>query len=178
MQQKLRAGLNQHNSRMKFKRLTRPTTFHTVSWVLPVLIAAFSVLQSCTSEKKIYKSDCNNDLTFKRVGFTRLIDSIESYDQQYVEITGTYKESKGQSALFNDSLFVDHSNSHAIWVNFSQDCPLYLTGTRIGLFEFNDGTFTQLNNKTVTLRGKIDVANKGHLGSYRGSIDRVSFVKL
>ncbi len=142
-----------------------------------IVVSAF-IFPSCTSEKKIYKSDCNDDLTFKHVGFTQLIDSIEIYDQQYVEITGTYKESKERSALFNDSLFVDHSNSHAIWVNFSQDCPLYLSGTRIGLFEFNDGKFTQINNKTLTLRGKIDVAHKGHSGSYRGSIDRVSFIKM
>ncbi len=157
--------------RPKCAAVTYKTTF------LLILMGAF-IFPSCNSEKKIYKSDCNSELSFKRVDFTKLIDSIEMYDQQYIEITGTYKESKGQSALVNDSSFVDHSNSHAIWVNFSQDCPLYLTGTRIGLFEFNDGTFTQINNKTVTLRGKIDVAHKGHLGSYRGSIDRVSFVKL
>lgn len=162
---------------MKFTHLKRFVTFYNTSFIFAVFIAVV-ILQSCTSQKKIYKSDCNDGLSFKRVGFTQLIDSIEIYDQQFVEVTGTYKESKDESALFNDSLFVSHSNSHAIWVNFSQDCPLYLTGTHIGLFEFNDGKFTQISNKTVTLRGKIDVAHKGHLGSYRGSIDRVSFVKL
>ncbi|MDB5124684.1 MAG: hypothetical protein JWP94_2813 [Mucilaginibacter sp.] len=162
---------------MKFTHLKRFVTFYNTSFIFAVFITAV-ILQSCTSQKKIYKSDCNDGLSFKRVGFTQLIDSIEIYDQQFVEVTGTYKESKDESALFNDSLFVSHSNSHAIWVNFSQDCPLYLTGTHIGLFEFNDGKFTQISNKTVTIRGKIDVAHKGHLGSYRGSIDRVSFVKL
>ncbi|MDB5130420.1 MAG: hypothetical protein JWR02_169 [Mucilaginibacter sp.] len=158
-----------------------PPKYFSISYNRPflfVIVMAVFVLLSCTSKKKIYKSDCNDNLSFKRLRFSQLIDSIEIYDHQYVEITGTYKESRDQSALVNDSLFVDHSNSHAIWVNFSQDCPLYLTGTHIGLFEFNDGKFTQLDNKTVTLRGKIDVMHKGHLGSYRGSIDRVSFVKL
>lgn len=136
------------------------------------------IFQSCTADKKIYTSDCNDHVAFKHLGFTQLIDSIEKYDQQYVEVTGTYREAKEQSALFNDSLFVDHSNGHAIWINFSQDCPLYLNGTRTGLFEYNDGQFTPINNKTITLRGKVDVRHKGHLGSYRGSIDRVSFIKL
>jgi hypothetical protein len=141
------------------------------------LIGVF-IFQSCKSEKKTYKSNCNDNITFKRVKFSQLIDSIKTYDQQYIEVSGTYEEGRDESALINDSLFVSHSNNHALWVNFSQDCPLYLTGTHTGLFEYNDGKFTQLNNKKITIRGKIDVRHKGHLGSYKGSIDRVSFVKL
>jgi len=136
------------------------------------------VSQSCKSDKKVYQSNCDDGIIFKRIGFTQLIDSINDYDQQYIEVDGTYQEGKEESALVNDSLFVDHSSEHALWVNFSQDCPLYLTGTHKGIFEYNDGKFTQLNNKNITIRGKIDVRHKGHLGSYKGTIDRVSFVKL
>jgi hypothetical protein len=137
------------------------------------------VFQSCKSDKKkVYQSDCDGGITFKHVGFTQLIDSIDDYDQQYIEVDGTYEEGKEQSALVNDSLFVSHSSERSLWVNFSQDCPLYLTGTHKGLFEYNDGKFTQLNNKSITIRGKIDVRHKGHLGSYKGTIDRVSFVEL
>jgi hypothetical protein len=144
---------------------------------LPVFIILFSI-QSCNHEKKIYTSDCNDNLAFKRVTFTRLIDSIQNYDHQYVEVQGTYKEGESESALVNDSLFTDHSNRHALWVNFSQDCPLYLKGTRQGLFEYNNGKFTQINNKSIIIRGKIDVRHKGHLGSYRGQIDRVSYIEM
>jgi hypothetical protein len=136
------------------------------------------VFCACRSDKKIYASNCNDHIAFKRVGFTQLIADVKKYDQQYVEVTGTYKEAKDQSGLFNDSLFVNHSTNRALWVNFSQDCPLYLAGTRTGLFEYNNGQFTQLNNRKMTLRGKIDVLHKGHLSSYRATIDRVSFVKL
>ena len=142
------------------------------------MIVALTVLQSCKHEKKIYTSDCNNDLNYKHVSFTQLIDSIENYDHQYIEVQGTYEEGKEESALVNDSTFVDHSSEHALWVNFSQDCPLYLEGTHKGLFEYNDGKFTQLGSKSIIIRGKIDVRHKGHLGSYRGEIDRVSYVKL
>jgi hypothetical protein len=135
-------------------------------------------LQSCKSHKKIYQSNCDDGISFKRVRFTQLIDSINNYDQQYIEVDGTYVEGKEESALVNDSLFVDHSSERAIWVNFSQDCPLYLVGTRQGLFEYNDGKFTQLNDKSITIRGKIDVRHKGHLGSYKATIDRVSLVKM
>jgi hypothetical protein len=150
----------------------------------PVLTAVFLLmsitfcLQSCKSEKKIYLSHCDDGISFKRVNFTQLIDSINSYDQQYIEVDGTYEEGKEESALVNDSTFTDHSSEHAIWVNFSQDCPLFEAGTHKGIFDYNDGKFSQLNNKSVTIRGKIDVRHKGHLGSYRGTIERVSFVKM
>jgi len=145
---------------------------------IALFITISFVLQSCKSEKKIFQSDCDDEIVFKHVGFTQLIDSIEKYDHQYIEVEGTYHVGKEESALFNDSLFVDHSNRHALWINFSQDCPLYLIGTRKGLFEYDDGAFTQIKTRKVIVRGKIDVRHKGHLGSYRGTIDRISFVKL
>lgn len=145
---------------------------------IPFIITTAFLLQSCSHEKKIYTSGCNSDLPYKHVSFTQLIDSIENYDHQYIEVRGTYKEGNAESALVNDSLFTDHSNAHAIWINFSQDCPLYLQGTRQGLFEYNDGKFTQISNKSIIIRGKVDVRHKGHLGSYRGEIDRVSYIQM
>ncbi|MFI5138545.1 MAG: hypothetical protein ACHQIM_12030 [Sphingobacteriales bacterium] len=160
--------------------VTYKKNFLTIVYKAAILaiVAPAIVFQSCKNEKKVYQSDCNTGVSFQRVSFTRLIDNIEDYDQKYIEVDGTYEEGKDESALVNDSLFVSHSSERALWVNFSQDCPLYLVGTRQGIFEYNDGKFTQLNNKSLTIRGKIDVRHKGHLGSYRGTIERVSFVKL
>jgi len=137
-------------------------------------------LQSCTGNKKFYKSDCDDDKKFKQIGFTQLMDSIAYYDNQYVEVSGEYKQGKGQSALFNDSTFVDHSNSKALWVEFSPECPLYLNGTRIGFFDYdyNDGKLTPVNNKTITIRGIINAKYKGHLNAYKGSIGHISYIKL
>jgi len=146
---------------------------------VPLLCLAVVVfLPSCKHEKKVYQSDCNSDISYKHVSFRNLIDSIQNYDHQYIEVEGKYEEGDAESALVNDSTFVDHSSEHALWVNFSQDCPLYLAGTRKGLFEYNDGKFTVISNKTIIIRGKIDVRHKGHLGSYRGEIDRVSYIQL
>ena len=102
------------------------------------------------------------------------MDSIQWYDQQYVEVTGKYREDKELSALFCDSL----PDNNALWVNFSQDCPLYLKGTHQGLFEYNDGQFTQINNRSITIRGRIDFHNKGSRNDYKATIDRISLVKL
>lgn len=147
---------------------------------LPFLLAiiACCMLQSCKHSKKLYTSECDADKEFVRISFKQLIDSLENYDQQYVEVSGKYEEDKGISALVCDSLFVDHSSKNALWVNFTQDCPLYLSGTHQGLFEYNDGQFTQINDKAITIRGMIDLHNKGGKKKYKGTIDHVSLIKL
>jgi hypothetical protein len=135
-------------------------------------------LQACKSDKMVYNSSCDAGIDFQKINFSKLINNIKKYDGQYVEVSGTYLESKEQSALFNDSLFTDHSNKHALWINFSQDCPLYLKGTHTGLFEPTNGEFVLISNKKIKIRGKIDLHNTGHLGLYKGTIDRVSFVQF
>ena len=138
------------------------------------------LIQSCTGKKIYYKSNCDDSHTFKRIGFSQLIDSLAYYDNQYVEVSGKYQQSKGQSALFNDSTFVDHSAAQALWVEFSPECPLYLTGTRIGFFDYdyNDGKLTPVNNKVIVIRGRINANFKGHLGAYKGSIEHISYIKI
>lgn len=133
-------------------------------------------LQSCKHDPKVYKSNCDLDVNFKPVSFRQLMDSIANFDQQYVEISGRYREDKELSALFSDGS--PASDSDGLWVNFSQDCPLYLTGTHQGLFEYNDGGFTQINNRSITIRGRIDLRNKGSHNKCKAAIDRVSLVKL
>ena len=140
--------------------------------ILPVL------LLSCGKQTKVFESNCNEGIAFKKVEFTELVSHLEKYDKQYVEVNGKYAEGFKQSALFNDSLFADHSLKKALWVDFSQECPLYLTGTRVGLFEYNNGTFTQIDKRYITIKGKINMHNTGYLKQYKGSIDRVSFIKL
>jgi hypothetical protein len=130
-------------------------------------------LGSCQHHHKIFTSNCDLGIHFRQVSFRRLMDSIESFDHQYVEVSGKYREDKELSALFSDNGPI---GSGGLWVNFSQDCPLYLSGTHQGLFEFNDGGFTQINNQFITIRGRIYLHNKN--SKYKATIDRVSLVKL
>lgn len=145
-----------------------------------IFLILVQVLSSCGNNIKEYKSECNDGHTFKRVSFTHLIDSLNFYDKQYVEVSGKYKQDKDESALFNDSLMVDKVGDNALWVDFSQECPLYLTGTRIGFFDYdhNNGQLTPANNMVIVIRGKINYRNKGHLKAYKGTIDKISYVKL
>jgi hypothetical protein len=145
---------------------------------LAAMLCGIIFLSSCKHAQKIYKSNCDAEIPFKQVTFNQLINNLEDYDQQYVEVSGKYIEDKELSALFCDSLLADKSAKNGLWVNFSQDCPLYLSGTHQGLFEYSDGNSTPMNNKSVTLRGKIDMHNKGHQHRYKATIDRVSQVKM
>jgi hypothetical protein len=142
------------------------------------MVLAVLMSQSCKREKRIYKSNCDIDKGFTHLTFKQLMDSIDNYDQQYIEVSGKYEEGKGISALTDDSTIFDRTETGALWVNFSQDCPLYLAGTHRGLFEYNDGRFTQINNKEITIRGVIALRNKGRHKKYKAAIERVSLVKI
>jgi len=136
-------------------------------------------LQACSHSKKVYESNCDDDQTFKRVDFKKLVDSFSNYDNQYVEIKGKFEQDKDMSVLIDDSL-VSKGNRRVLLVDFSQDCPLYLKGTRTGFFDYdtNNGQLTPVNNKTITIRGKINIRNKGKLNAYKGTIEHISYVSL
>jgi hypothetical protein len=95
-------------------------------------------------------------------------------------VSGKYQQGKDESALFNDSLMVDKVGNKALWIDFSQECPLYLTGTHTGFFDYdhNNGQLTPANNATIIIRGEVNYRNKGHLNAYKGTIERISYVKL
>lgn len=157
----------------------RQTFCYFLPAFVPVaILCAVTALSSCKQTKKVYSSDCNVDVNFKHVSFRHLLDSIDKYDRQYVEVSGKYEEDKELSALFCDSTITSGGDNSALWVNFSQECPLYEVGTRKGLFEYNDGQFTLINNRSVTIRGLINLHNKGHQQKYKATIERISLVKL
>ena len=144
-----------------------------------VLIGSLIVLcYACSNSKHTYTSNCDIDQAFKQVTYANLIDSLNFYDGRYVETTGLYIEGKEQSALYSNSNMITAGGNNALWVNFSQDCPLYLKGTQQGFFEYNNGGFTQISNKQVRIRGRIDLHNRGHLNQYRACLDRVSLIEL
>lgn len=142
-----------------------------------LLLLAAILCGGCHSSKKIYMSDCDVSIPFKKVSYTHLMDSLKYYDKKYIEVEGKYEEGKEESALFNDSLYMPKPNG-ALWVNFSQDCPLYLSGTHTGFFQLDGGGYTHINNKKIRIRGRLDLNNRGYQKQYKGCIDHVSFIEL
>jgi hypothetical protein len=146
--------------------------------IFPVLIMAILFCSGCVHKKKLYTSDCSGSTAFKQVAYKNLVDSIRFYDKQYVEVSGKYAEGKNISALVNDSLFTSRESGQGLWVNFTQDCPLYLKGTHRGIFASEDGSNSHLNGRMVTIRGQIDVKVKGHQKAYSATINNVSYIKI
>ncbi|MHB8207220.1 hypothetical protein [Mucilaginibacter sp.] len=142
-------------------------------------VATLLMLQACNHPKKVYESSCDDEHTFKHISFKCLVDSFANYDNQYVEVIGKYEQEKEMSVLIDDSL-VSKGTKKVILVDFSQDCPLFLKATRTGFFDYeaNNGQLTPVNNKTITIRGKINCRNKGHLNAYKGTIEHISYVCL
>src|SRR3569833_705283 len=140
--------------------LPQPRQIFCFCFVLIVAVMLGCTLSSCKHDHKVYKSGCDLGINFKQVSFHQLMDSIQNFDQQYIEVSGKYQEDKDLSALFNDSASCD---SNGLWVNFSQDCPLYLSGSHEGLFEYNDGQFTMLNIGSISVRGGIVLQIMGRL---------------
>ena len=137
-----------------------------------LMLMAF-ICQACSNPtKKIYTSECSPDIKFKQISFVNLIDSVTFYDKQYVELSGTYVEGKHLSALVNDSAFAD--NGHSFWVNFTQDCPLYSSASHEGLFDLGNN----INNHAMTIRGRVELSNKGDQKAYRATINEVSYLVL
>jgi len=135
-------------------------------------------LQSCSHDKKLYKSDCDVEKNFKRISLVNLMDSLPYYDNKLVEVSGKYKQDKDLSALFNEGVFLPRKKNKPLWVEFSPDCPLYLEGTRIGFFDYdyNGGKLTPANNQMIVIHGVINAHYKG--GAFKGSIGRISYIQL
>lgn len=141
--------------------------------LLFLIFTVVAISVGCKHKAHIYISDCDKEAVFKKVSFAHLIDSAAFYNKKFVEVSGKYVEGKNISALVNDSLFIDRTKAQ-LWVNFTQDCPLFLSGTQQGLFSSEDGSFATLNNRRVTLRGRVEKNLKG----YGSTINQVSYLKL
>jgi len=131
-------------------------------------------LASCTREKKIYISGCNDGHEFKRISIANLADSLSFYNNKYVEVSGKYQQDKALSILVGDNA------TSIVAVEFSNECPLYLTGTRTGFFDYdnNNGQLTPANNKIVILRGEVICHKTANVNSYKASISHISYVQL
>jgi len=142
----------------------------TVGVFLIMLLA----LAACKHGDKIYSSDCNDGHDFKRVSLAGLMDSIDFYNNKYVEISGKFYQDKTITILTGDK------KGKEILVEFSNGCPLFLSGSRVGFFDYdnNNGQLTPANNKLVVLKGEIICHTKADVNGRKISISHISYVQL
>jgi hypothetical protein len=61
---------------------------------------------------------------------------------------------------------------------FYAGLPAIPKDKHIGLFETEDGEYNEINNKQMTIRGRIDLQKKGHKEAYGATINEVSYLEL
>jgi hypothetical protein len=156
------------------------SVFTSFTGKLMLVLCMLIIIQGCSDQKKIYQSQCNNDKTVKKVSFAHLLDSLKFYNNQYVEVSGIFKQVKGLSSLYDPNSSADQSNGNALSIDFTPTCPLYLVGKHIGFFDYdnNGGKLTPVNNAVVTMRGIINTHDKGNKKTYKAGIENVSYIKL
>jgi hypothetical protein len=139
-----------------------------------VLVMLVLVLNACKQKEKIYSSDCNYGHSFTTVSLKTLADNGDFYDHKIVEVSGKFVQEKTMTVLTGDK------RGAIIMVEFSNSCPLFLTGTRIGFFDYdnNNGQLTPTNNKLVKVRGEVVLHNKPNLNQLRVALAHVSYVQF
>ena len=138
------------------------------------LFLILPVLTACQHQNKIYTSDCNEGHPFMPLTLTRLADSAAFYNNKFVELSGKFRQEKTLTVLTGDK------KGETIMVEFSNECPLFLAGTRIGFFDYdnNNGQLTPANNKIVKLRGEVVLHVKKSPNQLKVSVAHISYVQF
>jgi hypothetical protein len=129
-----------------------------LSLVLAILIF------SCDSQKKqtnvVWCKESDNTVSIKNMSFRELFKS-KGKNGELITITGKFSYS------FEDiSLSPDYESDYlGIWLIFNNE----LSG--------NDSLLKKLNNKRITITGKLDLVHRGHLNSYFCSMYDISCIK-
>ncbi len=128
-----------------------------------LIILSLTFFSCKTSTENSFRiASLDSMITPKKIPITELARNCKSYQGQYIETTGTFYYA------FED-----------VSINTSKH-PL--TGERAGFWldmnhELNISSelLRKMDGKRVTIKGKIDTADKGHLGMYLASITSIYF---
>lgn len=105
----------------------------------------------------------SNVVSAKKTSFESNLD-LKNIDGQFIIIDGTFSYVFENVALYPS----DKDNigqEKALWMN-------------IILFDgFTEAKLLELNNKKITVIGKINSSYKGHMNSFKGSIDSIICIK-
>ncbi len=137
--------------------------------ILPMLI-------SCTSNHQVYQSSCNAGQTFRKINLHQLITHLSQYNGLYVEVSGRYQSGRELAALADSSRLYSAGTTDMLWIEYSQECPLYEQQKHTGLFE-ETGLYARLNNKNIIIRGRINIRNHGYRKQYKAALEQVSLLQ-
>lgn len=144
------------------------------------LLMIFLPLFTCCKKQKprIYTSDCANNIALKKVSYSNLMDSLKFYQNQYVQVSGEYRQGKELSVLVNDSASVNSGAQQSLWINFVPDCPLFEKHTHAGLFQATDGEYLNFDKTRMVIGGRLELQKTKTRGACRPTLNNVCYVEL
>lgn len=92
--------------------------------------------------------------------FKMILNSPDKFHNQEIEITGVFHEQFEDHAIY---LSRTSDKKEALWVDFSEIFTLL-------------NSFSGLDGQIVTITGRFDKNDKGHLGQYQGSLKEAKLI--
>lgn len=91
----------------------------------------------------------------------KLSRGFKALHGKYVEVKGKLSYNRNDTALYDNDMFPN--DDMRIWLRFSQS--------------INKEVLRKLSEKTVTIKGRVDADNKGHLNWYLATVKDIYFVQ-
>jgi hypothetical protein len=138
-------------------------TLHNFISCLTVCILTVTVF-SCKTEPKLTFKVVQLDTTTKavRISISDLADNYKKYQGQYIETTGNFYEAFEEFAIYTDKNLLTGA-VQGFWLDTDKDLSI------------DNTSFDKMNGKSVTIKGMIDTAHKGHLSSYLATVSRIYY---
>lgn len=129
------------------------------------------LLNSCktTGAVRILTLKEGISINYKAIEFTNLVKALKDYDGQYIETSGIYYSGPEQSGLY--SLVDTNFTKPVLWIEFDDRLSFKIFFTK------KESINPFLKRLPVKIRGKVDYLNRGHMGSYSGSIVEITYVE-
>jgi len=137
--------------------------------IVSMIIVVFTSCQSHSSKKvsdSINTVHVIKDTTKVIVSFQALISRPEKYTGKAISVIGYLNiEFEGNALYINQKDCGLKNYRNALWLDISRG-------------DMHKKTYQDANNKYVTIEGTFNLKNKGHLGVFSGTIDKITKVVI
>jgi hypothetical protein len=130
--------------------------FISLSLTLPLI--------SCTRPSSNTFSIPSLDTTIKatKISISDLAKNYKSYQGQYIETSGYFYQAFEEFAIYTDkNILTDEAGG--FWLGTDRELNI------------DNASFDKMNGKQVTIKGRVDTTQKGHLSLYLATIDKIYF---
>jgi hypothetical protein len=144
----------------------------TISKYIVIVMLTVLTFTRCKAPSSNKTADTTtNELSVKHtidkdVSFIDLISNPEKYTGQAIRIIGYLNiEFEGNALYFHKEDYDFNNYKNGLWIDIS-------------LADMHTKLYREANKKYVLIEGTFNMYNKGHMGSYHGSIGKITRVEV